>query len=321
MGWSAWGGRVYRPLRGCVPVPVPGRAILVRGVAVVAILVASLGISAPRASPAAAAVGATVATDVLNVRSEPGTWTPILDELVWGEWVEVLDGPTWDNWYYIGHWDGIGWVLGDYLAFDCVGGNAGGSVNAAASTWVNGDAGLSIPVRVNTDALNVRTGPTGQAEVVDLVTYGQGLTVVGYGVDGFVPISHWNGAAWVWEGYLSYGAVAGPERWVDVDRSSQRVNLMEGGAVVASFWGAMGWDQSDDGYYATANGTYYVFEKVRGLSWTPFGGIWMRFWVEYDAERRNGFHTFSMDENGNVLPNGANPTGGCVALEPWAAEY
>src|SRR5688572_15973874 len=150
MGWSAWGGRVYRPLRVRGPVPVPGRAILVRGVAVVAILAASLGIAAPRASPAAAAVGATIATDVLNVRSEPGTWAPILDELVWGEWVEVLDGPTWDNWYYIGHWDGVGWVLGDYLAFDGVGGNAGAGVNAA-STWVNGDAGLSIPVWVNTD--------------------------------------------------------------------------------------------------------------------------------------------------------------------------
>jgi uncharacterized protein YraI len=283
--------------------------------AVVVILAAAIGITGWRASPIEAARGATVATDALNVRSEPGTWAAVLDTLVWGEWVEILDGPTWDNWYYVGHWDGVGWVFGDYLAFDGVGGNTGNNL------WIDGNAGLSVPVWVTTDALNVRAGPSGSAAVVDLVTYGQGLTVVGYAVDGFVPISHWNGAAWVWEGYLSYSVPAGPERWIDVDRSSQRVNLMEGGVVVASFWGAMGWDQSNDGYYATANGTYYVFEKVRGLSWTPFGGIWMRFWVEFDSYRRNGFHTFSMDEYGNVLPSGANPTGGCVALEPWAAEY
>jgi hypothetical protein len=46
----------------------------------------------------------------------------------------------------------------------------------------------------------------------------------------------------------------------------------------------------------------------------------METWVGFDPHRRNGFHTWSMDERGAVLPDGAAPTGGCVALDPAAAE-
>jgi hypothetical protein len=42
-------------------------------------------------------------------------------------------------------------------------------------------------------------------------------------------------------------------------------------------------------------------------------------WVGFDPSRVNGFHSFSMDENGNVIKGGDGPTGGCVALEPSAA--
>jgi hypothetical protein len=278
------------------------------------VFIAVLGSVGQRASPASAAQGAYIATDVLNVRSEPGTWADVLNQLVWGEWVEVLDGPTWDNWYYIGYWGGVGWVLGDYLSFDgldAVGGAAWGS---------GGDDGLWISAWVDTDALNVRGGASSNAEVLDTVWYGEGINIVGYNQNGFVPISHWSGVAWVWEGYLSYGGPPGPVRWVDVDRSSEMVTLYEGDVVVASFWGALGWDTSNDGFYATANGTFYVYAKGRELS-PAWGGVWVTDWVGFDPVRSNGFHSYSRDRRGNVLPNGANPTGGCVALDPWASSY
>jgi hypothetical protein len=238
----------------------------------------------------------------------------VLAELVWGEWVEVLDGPTWDNWYHVGYWGGVGWVLGDFLSFNGVGGYVW-------STWSSGDAGLSTAAWVDTDALNIRRGASADSEVVDQVRYGDGVTVIGSDVDGYVPISHWSGSAWVWEEYLTYDGPPGAERWVDVDRSSEGVSLYEGDVLVERFWGAFGFDLSNDGFFATANGTYYVYEKVPGVSWTPWGGVWVSDWVGFDPKRLNGFHSYSLDARGRVLPNGDNPTGGCVALDPSAAAY
>lgn len=267
----------------------------------------------PRA--AAASSEATIATDALNVRAEPWLGGEIVDQLVWGESVWIIDGPTEDNWFYVSYWgDRAGWVFGDYLSI----GGVGGYVWEAPS---NGDAGLRISAWVDTDALNVRNAASSDASALDLFSYGDAVTVVGYEVNGYIPISHWSGNAWVWAGYLRYDGAAGPERWIEVDRSSSRVNLFEGDIIVASFWGAMGRDQSDDGFYATANGTYYVFSKERGLTWTDWGQAYVRNWVGFDPTRHNGFHTYSLDENGDILENGADPTGGCVALEPWAAEY
>lgn len=308
MGWSAGAGCVVSAHSG----RLGGRfRTLVVSLVVLSALMGAVG---PRPLPVDAAEGAHVATDVLNVRDEPGTWGAVLDQLVWGEWVEVLDGPTWDNWYYIGYWGGVGWTLGDYVSFNGVGGYVW-------DVWGDGDAGLRTAAWIDTDALNIRRGASVSADVVDLVWYGDAVTVIGYTVGGYVPISHWSGTAWVWEGYLTYGGPPGPERWVDVDRSSEWVTLYEGEVVVASFWGAMGFDLSDDGFYATANGTYYVYAKDRDLSWTSWGGVWVTDWVAFDPVRLNGFHSYSRDFRGNVIPEGANPTGGCIALDPWASDF
>lgn len=270
------------------------------------------GVHSPRA--AGAESEAFVDTDVLNVRAEPNTSSAIYDQLVWGESVDVYDGPTEDNWYYVGYWgDRAGWVSGDYLGWGAVGGYG-------AASW-NGDMGLSTPAWVDTDALNVRGSASTDGEVLDLVTFGDQITVIGDEVNGYLPISHWSGHGWVWAGYLTYGGAPTAQRWIDVDRSSSLVTLYEGDAVVASFWGAMGRDQSDFGFFATANGTYYVFSKVRGLTWTDWGQVYIEDWVGFDPFRQNGFHTYSLDENGKVLRNGDGPTGGCIALEPGAAEF
>jgi hypothetical protein len=82
----------------------------------------------------------------------------------------------------------------------------------------------------------------------------------------------------------------------------------------------MGADPSADGFYATAVGTYYVYSLNQELTWTDWGQTWIRDWVGFDPDRQNGFHTFSLDADGAVLPNGAAPTGGCVALAPGDAD-
>ncbi len=266
--------------------------------------------------PEVAAAGeAVVATDVLNVRLEPWLGAEILDQIVWAETVWVLDGPTESNWYYVNYWgERTGWVFGDYLS---IGGIGGYAWEAPSS----GDAGLRNTAWVDADALNVRAAASVNADSIDLVYGGDALTVIGYESNGYVPISHWSGNAWVLAGSLRWDGSSGSERWIDVDRSSSRVNLYEGEALVASYWGAMGMDQSDDGFYATASGTYYVFAKERGLTWTDWGQVYITDWVAFDPMRHNGFHSYSRDENGKVLENGADPTGGCVALDPAAAQH
>jgi lipoprotein-anchoring transpeptidase ErfK/SrfK len=189
--------------------------------------------------------GASVAASQLNLRTEPGTWAPVVGQLGQGERLALLAGPTPDDWYQVQAGDQTGWAYGGGLA-----------LNGAD------------------DALGQET----------------------------------------------LGAADGAEPWVDVNRSTQTVTLYEGDVVVAAYWAAMGRDTSDDGFFATAVGTYYVYEKYGGLSWTDWGGAWVGAWVGFDPARLNGFHTYLMDMAGQVIPGGDGPTGGCVALAPTAAD-
>lgn len=282
---------------------------------IVAVILAMLGVGglAPRA--VAESGEAMVATDVLNVRSEPWLGAEIVNQVVWGESLWIVEGPTENNWFYVNYWgDLAGWVFGDYL-------NIGGVGGYAWEAPSSGDAGLGVPAWVGADALNVRTSASQSAEAIDLVSSGDAVTVIGPESNGYIPISHWSGNAWVLASSLRYDGPAAADRWIDVDRSSSVVSLYEGDVLVASYWASMGKDQSDDGFYATANGTFYVFAKEQGLTWTDWGQVYIRDWVGFDPMRHNGFHTYSLDENGYLAENASAPTGGCVALEPAAADH
>jgi uncharacterized protein YraI len=253
-----------------------------------------------------------VNTDVLNLRDGPGTWATILDKMWQGEAVDVLAGPTADGWYQVSYHGEVGWAFEDYLAID---GTGGGDVSAA------GVGGFGQSAWVATDRLNVRAGASLDAQVVDLLTQGEQVTVTGGEDNGFVPVIAHGVSAWVWNGFLSYDGPSnpGPEHWIDVNRSTQTVTLYSGDQALASYWAAMGYDKSAHGFYSTAIGTYYVYAKYEPLSWTDWGKVYIKDWVAFDPQRDNGFHSFSMDKNGNVLPHGDGATGGCIATAPDAA--
>jgi hypothetical protein len=216
----------------------PGTAGIRLAVALTIVLAIVMGSGA---RPAAAYSDAWIATDVLNLREEPGTWAGIIDQMWDGEYVGVLDGPTDDGWYMVEYQGSVGWAFGAYLS-------------------INGAAG-------------------------------------------------WGGSGG-----------GGGERWASVDRGDGSVTLYEGEVAVETFWGAsFGWDSSASGFYATAIGTYYVYTKNAGLAWTEWGQAYIKYWVGYDPSRYNGFHSYSLDANGSVLPNGDGATGGCVALPLWSA--
>jgi uncharacterized protein YgiM (DUF1202 family) len=258
-----------------------------------------------------------VDTDVLNLRDGPGTSANVIDTMSQGEAVDILDGPTGDGWYQVSYYGEVGWAYGGYLSID---GQTGW--NSSADTGSGGVGGFGASAWVNTDSLNMRASASLDADVLDLLGQGEQVTVTGTEENGFVPVSAHGIAAWVWSGYLSYDGPVdpGPERWIDVDRSNHTVTLYEGDQVVDSFSASLGYDTSTDGFYSTAVGTYYVYSKYAPLSWTNFGQTYIEWWVGFDPDRVNGFHSYSMDANGNVLPNGDGPTGGCVATAPAAAE-
>lgn len=199
---------------------------------------------AAQAQPVRAYSDGWIATDVLNLREEPGTWAPILDQMWQGAYVGVLDGPTEEGWYLVDYQGTTGWAFGAFLS-------------------VNGSAG--------------------------------------------------------WTGGASVGS-SGGERWADVNRSTGLVTLYEGGTAVDAFDASLGWDSSSYGFYSTAIGTYYVYNKHAGISWTEWGQAYIKYWIGFDPQRYNGFHSYSLDASGTVLSNGDGATGGCVALPLWAAE-
>ncbi len=223
----------------------PEKGRLVRGARLLAALMIVMGIAlaaGAHAQPAGAYSDGWIATDVLNLREEPGTWAGILDQMWDGEYVGVLDGPTGDGWYQVEYRGTIGWAFGSYLS-------------------VNGSIG-------------------------------------------------WSGGS---------GGGSGGERWADVNRSTGLVTLYEGNSPIGTYEASYGWDTSSSGFYSTAIGTYYVYSKYADLAWTDWGQVYIKYWVGFDPSRHNGFHSYSLDAYGNVLPNGDGATGGCVALPLWSA--
>lgn len=191
---------------------------------------------------------------------------------------------------------------------------------------------------VSTDVLNVRSGPTADAPVVAQAAWGEVLDVWwGPSDEGYYEVMYGDVHGYVSGAYIVFDggvggwapaddvngvvAAASSNHYIDVDRSSGLVTLYEDGVATYTVWGAMGWDQSEDGFYATANGTYYVFAREAGLTWTDWGRSYVTNFVAFDSKRYNGFHSYSLDKNGQLLGGGGNgPTGGCIAIAPWAIQ-
>lgn len=309
-------------LEGRSPMFIPGR--LTRGPArpthaspgvtrrtlllLVAILIGLTSLAAP--ADGRAARDSYVATDVLNLRVEPSTDADVLAEMYEGEYVAVIDGPTEHGWYYVDYAGINGWAHGRYLAIGGSSGWGGVEVGGATGTaWVG------------TDALNVRDSPSQDGAVIDTLGQGAELALAGGPEAGFYPIVYGGGIGWVWGEYVSWEAVdAGAERWLDIDRSSGTVRMMVGDEPIATYVASMGYDDSDDGFNATAIGSYRVYEKIAGLTWSPFARAYIKYWVGFDPSRLNGFHGYTMDEDGRRIAGGDGPTAGCVATEPSEAK-
>jgi hypothetical protein len=196
---------------------------------------------------------------------------------------------------------------------------SGGTASARGGSWVD------------TDLLNLRSDPSLDGAIIDQMPQDSSVKVLaGPTEDGWYQVKYHGEVGWAYGAYLAVdgapgwddggGVGGGPEHWIDVNRSTSTVTLYIGDEAIASYGASLGYDTSSDGFYSTAIGTYHVYSMNKSLTWTEWGQAYITDWVGFDPDRYNGFHSWSMDANGNVLPWGDGATGGCVALEPSAAD-
>lgn len=286
------------------------------------VLMAGLGMIHP--APASAGQAGTINADGVSLLADLNDHS-VIGTMYAGERVDIFWGPE-SGLYQIRYYGTVGWVWAEFLTPDGSdsSGDGEGQGGATAPLPSSGSAAW-----VNTDSLNVRADASSSAAVWDSFDHGTQVDVMGDGVNGFVPISYYGATAWVAAEFLSSNgpgaapaaAAAAPqaERWIDVNRTTGLVTLFEGDAAVAQYWGSMGYDRSDGGFNSTATGSFRVYRVHQPLHYTAYADAYITDWVGFDSDRFNGFHSWTRDANGNVLPNGAGLTAGCVGLEPSAA--
>lgn len=207
------------------------------------------------------------------------------------------------------------------LALMLLGAVAGLSVEKASA----GQAGV-----INTDGAGLMAGYEDES-VIEWMDEGVRVDVLWGPDNGKYEIRYYGVHGWVWADYLTPEGVGGgaasvaepaavdpvvEEHWIDVNRSQGSVTLYIGDQPQATYWASLGYDDSSSGFYATAVGTYHVTWMNRDLQYTAYADNYITHWIGFDSERDNGFHSYTKDAKGNIVPNGAGKTAGCVALAP-----
>lgn len=283
------------------------------------VVMAALGMIHP--APASAGQAGTINADGVSLLAGLDDHT-VIGTMYAGERVDIFWGPE-SGLYQVRYYGTVGWVWAEFLSPDGGGPTGGGGEQGGATAPLPSSGSAAW---VNTGSLNVRADASNSAAVWDSFDNGTQVDVVGDGVNGFVPISYYGSTAWVAVDFLSWegpgkapAAAPRAEHWIDVNRTTGLVTLFKGDTAVAQYWGSMGYDRSDGGFNSTATGSYRVYRVHQPLHYTEYADAYITDWVGFDSERFNGFHSWTRDANGNVLPNGAGLTAGCVGLEPSAA--
>jgi hypothetical protein len=218
-----------------------------------------------------------------------------------GKSVRVLAGPDANGWYLVDTGDSAsatpGWTPADNLIF----------TQRAKIAWDTGLFG----------------GASDASGWLGSIRHNLVVTVAGPSTNGYTWVRYGALAGFTYDSALvaTDEALTDPtaEWWVDANRSTLKVRLMVGQQVVDEFNCRMSTD-TGDGFYSTATGTYWIYEKVEGLQYTPYAKAYFMYWGGFDPYRYNGFHSWTMDANGYLLPGGNGNTAGCIATQPADAK-
>jgi len=263
--------------------------------------------SEPRTSKAAESAGIqTVATATSEtrvwLRDKPQSASKVVSKIKSGTEVTLLDGPKKHGWYFV---------------------RPSGKTEATAG-WVN-QSRLVFDHFAMVDADDkLRAKPFDESPTLSDLAVGTVVTIAGPKVGAFVTVKYGDELGFAEARTLepSEGPATTPpppiptgEWWVDVNRSTWTVNLMIGTTPIATYPASLSRDPSN-GFYGTAVGTYWIYEKIAGLQYTSYAKAYFMYWAGFDPYRFNGFHSWTMNSAGYLLDGGWGPTKGCVSTAP-----
>jgi len=199
-----------------------------------------------------------VVSDVLNVRSGPGTGYSVIDVMSYGQNGLIVDGPVSANgytWYELNYVGGTvdGWVAGDYLGLVSTGGG-----------FAIGDT-----VSVTGATLNVRSGPGTGYSITDVFAYGDQALIIDGPVssDGYTwyEVTYGGGyyTGWVAGDYLAYVSGSGFYIGQSVYVTAGTLNVRDGAGTGYSIIDYLGYGTPAtivDGPYVSDGYTWYQIE-------------------------------------------------------------
>jgi uncharacterized protein YraI len=163
-------------------------------------LAGSIYVATPRSAEAAAAW----TTTALNLRTGPSTGDAVILVMPAGAPVNIVRNVT--NGFYKVNYNGTaGWAYADFLARSDPGGGSAPPPTSGDNT--NGATGNAT---VNTNGLNLRTGPGTNNSVILVMPYGAAVTLTGEMSNGFAALSYNGRSGWAASWFLSSGGAAPP---------------------------------------------------------------------------------------------------------------
>lgn len=112
-------------------------------------------------------------------------------------------------------------------------------------------------------------------------------------------------------------------RWIDVDVTRYRVQLMDGSRVLQTIAPVAVGAQIDTGEYeSTQTGLFHIYNMLAGLQYDAPYDAYISDWVGFDPDRANGFHSFLLDAGGNVVDDSTGRvSNGCIRTGAPAAIF
>jgi hypothetical protein len=103
-------------------------------------------------------------------------------------------------------------------------------------------------------------------------------------------------------------------RWIDVDVTKFEVQLMQGKQVLRTIGPvAVGAEVDTGSYESTQTGLFQVQVKTPDLTYDAPYDTYINYWVGFDPERDNGFHSLLLDANGKVVDaSTGRVSNGCI---------
>ena len=103
-------------------------------------------------------------------------------------------------------------------------------------------------------------------------------------------------------------------RWIDVDVTRYVVRLMDGKQTVKEVAPvAVGREVDTGTYESTQTGLFHVYVKTAPMTYDAPYKTYIQWWVGFDPQKDNGFHSFLLNEQCKVVDGGTGRvSNGCI---------